>query len=201
MNATARSILFCALVSLIAACGSSPPVRFFSLSPTVAPVSQDTDDAVTLGLGPVRMPSYIDRSQIVTRGAGLEVEVDELSRWAEPLGPAFHRIVATDIDNAVEGLVVMAFPWEQAVNAEVDYRLLGDIIRFDVDRSGLAILEVQWGIAEVATGEVLVHAQRSRYEAHAGSSSDPAAVASAMNEAMAGFSREIARVMESTVLK
>ena len=200
MNATARSITFCALASLLlTACGSSPPVRYFSLSPTITPIGQDSEDALALGFGPIRMPEYLNRSQIVTRGSGLEIEVDEFSRWVEPLSPAFHRIVSTDVDNAVDGLVVVAFPWESAVRAEVDYRLLGDVIRFDADRSGRVILDVQWGVAKVASGELVVRPHRSRYEARTGSPGDPAAVASAMNDALAGFSRDIATQLETVL--
>lgn len=200
MNATARSITFCALASLLlTACGSSPPVRYFSLSPTVTAVGQDSEDALALGFGPIRMPDYLNRSQLVTRGAGLEIEVDEFSRWAEPLSPAFHRIVSTDVDNAVDGLVVVAFPWESAVRAEVDYRLLGDVIRFDADRSGRVILDVQWGVAEVASGDLFVRPHRSRYEAQTGSPNDPADVASAMNEALSEFSRDIATQFENAL--
>ena len=198
MNATSRSLIICALASLLmTACGSSPPVRYFSLSSSVAAVGQDPEDAVAMGLGPIRMPEYLNRSQIVTRGSGAEIIVDEFSRWAEPLSPAVHRIVSTDVDNAVDGLVVVAFPWESAVRAEVDYRLLGDVIRFDADRSGRVILEVQWGVAKVAPHESVVRPHRNRYQARAGSPDDPAAIASAMNDALAEFSRDIANKFEA----
>lgn len=202
MNTTARSIMACALVSLLlSACGSSPPVRYFSLSSTVAAYGQDPESAVELGVGPIRIPEYLNRSQLVTRGPGMELRIDEFNRWAEPLAPAFHRIVSTDVDNAVDGLTVIAFPWESALRADVDYRLLGEVIRFDADRSGLVILEMQWGIAEVSSREHVVSAHRSRYEARAGSSDDPAAVASAMNDALASFSRDIAGRMRSILPK
>lgn len=200
MNATARSITFCALVSLLlTACGSSPPVRYFSLSTSVDAVGQEGDDTVALGFGPIHIPEYLNRSQLVTRGPGQEIKVDEFNRWVEPLSEALHRIVSTDVDNAVDGLVVVAFPWESAVRREVDYRLLGDVIRFDADRAGRVILDVQWSIMEVESAVRLVSPRRSRYEARAGSSGDPASIASAMNEALADFSRDIAREMQAVL--
>lgn len=200
MNATARSICFCGLVSLLlTACGSSPPARYFSLSPTVSISGQDSEDAAELGLGPIRMPDYLDRSQLVTRGSGAELNVDEFNRWAEPLTPAFHRIVSTDVDNAVDGLVVVTFPWESAVNADVDYRLLGEVIRFESDRSGQVVLELQWGVRVVASGEFVIRPRRTRYTSQAGSSDNPAAVVSAMNDALAEFSRDIASEMQAVL--
>ncbi len=143
MYLTARSITLCAFVLLlVAACGSSPPVRYFALSTMDSVQRQDPDDAVTLGLGPLRMPEYLNRSQIVTRGGGSELEIDEFSRWAEPLTLALHRVVSTDVDNMMDGVIVIAFPWEAVVRNEVDYRLLVEVTRFDADRSGRVILNV-----------------------------------------------------------
>lgn len=200
MIAAARSITYCVMVSLLlTACSSSPPVRYFALSSTVAEGRQDPDDAVVLGLGPVGMAEYLNRSQLVTRGAGAEIKVDEFSRWAEPLALAFHRVVSTDVDNTMDGVTVLAFPWESVVRTQVDYRLLGDVIRFDADRSGRVVLETQWGIIAVDSGESAVRSRRTRYEAQAGSPDDPAAVASAMNQALAKFSRDIASEMQAVL--
>ena len=199
MFVTARSILLCALLTLLlTACGSSPPVRFFALSHMDSAVRQDPDDAVVLGLGPLRLPEYLNRSQIVTRGAGAEMQVDEFSRWAEPLTLALHRVVSTDVDNLMEGVVVVSFPWEAVVRDRVDYRLLGEVIRFDADHSGRVVLEIQWAVSDVDAG-IAVPPHRSRYEARAARADDPAAVAAAMNDALALFSRDIAGKLEAVL--
>ncbi len=196
MIVTARSITLCVLVSLlVAACGSSPPVRYFALSPMDSVQRQDPDDAVTLGVGPLRLPEYLNRSQIVTRGGGSELEVDEFSRWAEPLTLALHRVVSTDVDNMMDGVIVIAFPWESVVRNDVDYRLLGEVTRFDADRSGRVVLDIQWAITDVPGG-VAVAIRRSKYETRAARSDDPAVVASAMNDALAMFSRDVVSELE-----
>ena len=199
MIATARSIIFCVLVSLLLnACGSSPPVRYFSLSTTTAG-GEDGDDAVVLGLGPLRIAGYLERSQIVTRGSGAEVKVDEFSRWAEPLTIAIHRVVSTDVDNMIDGVIVVAFPFESVVRTQVDYRLLGDVVRFDADPGGRVILETQWGVAAVESDNLVIREHRTRYESQARSVDDPAAVAAAMNDALAKFSRDIANKFEAAL--
>ncbi len=199
MNAkAARSIIVFALVSLLlSACGSSPPVRYFSLSPSVTTVSEEADDAAILGFGPIRMPDYLDRSQVVTRDSGQEVNVDEFSRWAEPMSSAFHRVVSADVDNSVDGLVVIALALDSVIRDAVDYRLLGSVARYDADRGGRVILDVQWGIVETASSDMVLAPHRSRYEARAASPDDPASIASAMNEALADFSRDIAGEMRA----
>ncbi len=196
MYLLARSITLCAFVSLlVAACGSSPPVRYFALSPIDSVQGQDPDDSVTLGVGPLRLPEYLNRSQLVTRGNGSELEIDEFSRWAEPLTLALHRVVSTDVDNMMNGVVVIVFPWEAVVHNDVDYRLIGEVTRFDADRSGRVVLDIQWVISEVSAG-VVVPARRSKYETQVARSDDPANVASAMNDALAMFSRDVVSEFE-----
>lgn len=193
----ARSVVCSAmLVIILAGCGSSPPVRYFSLSPTVSEGGSNAEDRVVLGLGPLRMPEYLNRSQMVVRGPGAELEVREFSRWAEPLRDAVIRVVSTDVDNSLSDVVVLVFPWEAVLRQRVEYRLGGDIIRFESDRSGRVVLEVQWGVTEIEFKPV-VPVRRSRYEVMTGSGDDSAQIASAMNEALAMFGREIVAELET----
>lgn len=200
-----RNLVIAVIVLLaLAACSSSPSVRYFSLNPIDAEFQQDPDDAVMLGLGPFRMPDYLNRSQIVTRGANSEMQVDEFSRWSEPLATSLLRIVSTDVDNLLPGLVVVVFPYEPFVRDQVKYRLVGDINRFDADHRGRIVLEIQWGVAD-ANGKIVVPVRRNRYQAQApiedaAAAGDPGAVATAMNDALAQFSRDIAAKLEPILL-
>ena len=199
MPFTARSITLSALVLLLlAACGSSPKVHYFSLSPMDSGYKQDSEDAAVLGFGPLRMPEYLNRSQIVTRGAGAELQVDEFNRWAEPLSLSLHRIASTDVDKLLDDVIVIAFPYESVIRTQVDYRLVGDVNRFDADRSGRVVLEVQWAVADMDAG-LAVPATRGRYEAQAAVADDPGAIAVAMNRALNMFSREIASKLEAAL--
>jgi uncharacterized lipoprotein YmbA len=199
MMVTARTITLCILTSLVlVACGSSPPVRYYALAPMSTEPRQEANDPVVLGLGPLSMPEYLNRSQIVTRGAGAEMNVDEYSRWAEPLGPALHRIVSTDVDNLLDGVVVVAFPYDSMIRAQVNYRVLGEVSRFDADQSGQVILEVLWGVSEVGA-DVVVAPHRSHYKAQAASAGNPATMAEAMNEALLLFSQDIASKLDAVL--
>ena len=187
----------CLMVSLLlVGCGSSPPVRFFTLSDAGAVGLQDADNAVVLGLGPIRMAPYLNRSQIVMRGPGSELEIDEFVRWAEPLSSAFLRVLAVNVDNAADGLRVVTFPWESAVTSEVDYRLMGEVIRFEGDASGRVVLETQWGIVATDSDKWPVPPRRKRYEAQMASPDDLSTLAPAMSEALARFSSDIVNELQ-----
>ncbi|TNF87012.1 MAG: hypothetical protein EP300_11865 [Gammaproteobacteria bacterium] len=106
-----------------------------------------------------------------------------------------------DVDNLLPGVVVVVFPYEPFVREQVKYRMVGDINRFDADYRGRIVLEVQWGIAD-AGGKMVVPVRRNRYQAQATiegepAGGDPGAVAAAMNDALAQFSRDIAAKLQS----
>ena len=123
--------------------------------------------------------------------------MNEYARWAEPLSLSVHHIVSTNVDGLLDGVVVVAFPYESIVRHDVDYRLLGVVSRFDPDLTGRVVLEVQWGVTDVDTNSTVVSARRSRYETQAASAGGTGALAAAMNEALAQFSRDIAGEMEA----
>lgn len=189
ISATRLLITLCATLWL-AGCGSSPPVRYFALQSTSDRYQQESGEAAVLSLGPLRLPDYLDRSQLVTRGAGAEILVDGQSRWAEPLDQAIHRVVARTVDALVADLAVVAYPTTSMVHE--DYRLVGKIDRFEADAGGLAVLEIQWGIGD-RDANPLVSTRRSRYSKQAMRSGDPGAIVEALSDTLAQYSRDIAK--------
>lgn len=199
MVAGLRWLLFCAsLPLLLSACASSSPVRYYSLHPIDHEFIPAPDDALMLGLGPLRMPDYLNRSQIVRRGTNAEMRVDEFSRWSEPLATALLRTVSANVDNLLPGVVVVMFPYGPVVRDQVNYRLVGDVNRFEADDQGRVVLEVQWAIAST-DGDVIVPVRRNRYQTPASSVNDPGAVVTAMSDALAEFSRDIASRLQASM--
>ena len=184
--------LMIAVVWLLAlqGCASSPPVQFYTLRAIDADRQTDRSASTIVGIGPLRLAGYLKRPQIVTRGAGTELQIDEFSRWAEPLESSIQRIVASNVGVLLPDVVVVTFPYSSMLG--VDYRLVGQIDRFDADQNGLAVLQVDWGVGSVDGQQILVPATRSRFVAQAGRADDPGAVTLALNDTVEQFSREIA---------
>ena len=181
---------FWAVLALVTtSCGSSPRVDYYTLQPIAGRVEVAPVNARVLGLGPLEVPAYLDRPQLVTQTAGGKVNVDEFNRWAEPLAVALPRILTANLDELLDSVVVATFPYGAQVRP--DLRLTGQIIRFDADPSGEATLEVQWGVADDEANDVLT-SRRTRYTAQARSARDPDAIVEAMNQAVTAFSRDIA---------
>jgi uncharacterized lipoprotein YmbA len=80
-----------------------PPTRLYVLTAlpqserTAAP-SLTTSD--TIGIGPVTLPQYTNRSQIVTGATNPELNRAPFEQWAEPLEANFTRVLT---DNLLSG--------------------------------------------------------------------------------------------------
>src|SRR5690606_15662926 len=88
---------------LLAGCTGLPgsaPTRFYILKPASDLTAGRTialAEGVSVGVGPVQIPGYADRAQIVTFGARSEIAVHDLGDWAEPLSEPIRRVLASNV--------------------------------------------------------------------------------------------------------
>ena len=186
----------CVTVCIVSGCGSSPPVRYYALEPL--PPGETAEDAkITIGIGPLRFPEYLKRPQIITRNAGSEITIAEFDRWVEAVDSALPRTVAMNLDGLLESVLVIAFPFGGGL-VEVDYRILGQVVRFDVDQTGKAVLDVQWAIL-TADGNSIARPRRDRYQARATSAGDYSSIVAALNETVNAWSRDMVEVFRTAL--
>ena len=193
-----RPYVLTLLALMMAGCGTSPTVHYYGIDAMDVAYTKDPKGSPVIALGPFRVPEYLNRSQMVTRGANAEIIVDDVNHWAEPLNDAIHRILASNVDGLLESMIVLAYP--SAAVIDHDYRVVGRIVRFDSGLDGVIVLEVQWGVAD-ADANILLAPGRGRYESQATTPGDPGATALAMSDTLAQFSRDIANEIDSAVSK
>ena len=194
MARRARSMMLVAILAMNAACGSSPPVRYYSLDALEAGYGATEAGTPRFGVGPFRMPDYLTRAKIVTRSRASEVIIDDYHRWIEPVDAALHRIVAANLDAMLSDVVAVSFPYRLLNDDEL--RVVGRVERFDADDHGQVELIVQWGIT-TAESTYVVPPRREIYRAQASDAGDYNAVAAAMSETLLEFSRDIAGALKS----
>jgi uncharacterized lipoprotein YmbA len=133
--------------------GSSPPSRFFLLSPSpegaAAMASMGQEGA--LGVLPSRIAAYLDRPQIVTFRGDNSVDLDEFNRWAEPLGAGVSRVLAQDLSAMLPAWRVMPQPWDPTVPLRA--RLVVEVTALGWNHLGEVRLEANWALL-TATGEL-----------------------------------------------
>ena len=138
------ALLACMLLA-VSACGTSPPVRFFTLASEPASPSPAAAGAVfSISVGPVTVPELVDRPQLVLRTSSTQVEVMEQTRWAAPLKAEIPRVIADQLARLLPGAST-ATSSQRAVSPP-DYRVLVDIQRFDSALRDGATIEASWTV-------------------------------------------------------
>lgn len=144
---TLRTLFAICLLVLVAGCvnlgeGTHQPTRSYLLEarvPAMAPTGTDG----TLGLGPVALPAYLDRNQVVLRAGEGRLELLPFDRWAEPLDAGLARVLAENLLGRLPLQAVRVYPWRQSEAPErwISLRLL----RFD-GGDGQAQLHLTWSL-------------------------------------------------------
>ena len=123
-------------ILLLAGCQStSPAVTYYVLTapgaPPPGPAAQGAADAANLsiGVGPVNLPAYLDRPQIVTRTGPNQLRIAEYHRWAGNLGGDIQRVIAENLMSLTGSRQVATYPWGMAAHPNV--RLSMEIYAFE----------------------------------------------------------------------
>ena len=109
---------------LLAGCGSSPPNNFYVLSAHEFPTPSGT--APALGVGPISIPEYLGRQNLVYNRVENTLQVASLDMWAEPLGDGIRRVLILNLTGLLNTQDVRVFPWrpERAPEFGVEVNLL-----------------------------------------------------------------------------
>ncbi len=163
---SARTRVWYAVVLLAAACSSMlAPVpdksRFFVLTPISSPAGANAPLTLSaaaaagpsIGVGPIKLPAYLERREIVTRVGPNRLELSQRDRWAEPVDDNFTSVLAANLGALLGARRVLNYPWYRPAN--LDYQVAVTVSRFDTDPSGNAQLTASWEIREPASGDVL----------------------------------------------
>lgn len=164
---------------------STTPTTFFVLSSIAQPGQIPAGRPLALGLGPITLPPYLDRPQMVRRIAPNELVFDEFNRWSEPLKENFERVLGTDLDRLIGIDRLIAYPWYS--NTTMDYSVHVVVLRFELQPSGNVALDARWSIGD-GHGKPIVNR-----ESHLSRpASSPEEIAGAMSDLTAELASEIA---------
>jgi len=196
----ARLGLLAGLVLVLCACtpfapGPQPRTRFYMLS-ALAPSGTAAEaparmPQLAIGIGPVRIPEYLDRRNLIVRNSINEYEIVELAQWAEPLADTLGRVLADNLSVLLGTQRIVQFPWRPAI--PVDCQLTLQVVQFDGSLAEQVVLRAQWQLFAVE-GKKLLDFGYSVIEEKIAEPTIEALVA-AKSRAAERFSREIAAAM------
>jgi len=186
------SVLLGLAIILLAGCARSPSTKFYVLdSLSNSELEQEfapSRRGFTIGVGPVRLPKYLDRPQIVTRLSRNELQLAEFHQWAEPLGQNFSRVLAENLSLMSPADRVVVFPWNHST--AVDFQVTVEILRFETRVGRESALTARWNIFK-NDGKKLVMTDTSNFREIV-TTQDYETMVSAKSQVVAALSREVA---------
>jgi uncharacterized protein len=173
------------------------PSKFFVLAPAgaaandaIAPAGLPASSSPTIGLGPIKLPEYLDRDEMVTRMGPNRLELSDKDRWAEPLDNNFKQVIAQNLTRALGTHSITFYPWYGTTR--VDYQVRIDVYRFETDPSANAQLVAHWQLLD-GSGKLLYAGDSNLSEqARLG---EP--IAAALSRTVDGLARQIASAIQS----
>jgi uncharacterized lipoprotein YmbA len=91
---------------------SGKPDHFYMLRAVAVPArAAPAGGGPLVGLGPIRIPAYLDRPQIVTAASGQEYRLSDEHRWAERLDDNIARVSAQNLSAYIPSDRIVPHPW------------------------------------------------------------------------------------------
>ncbi len=186
------------LVLVIGACTPTPPTDFYTLMATSDPDAGQSDPSQgpVIGIGPIILPQYLDRPQIVRRGSGNQILLADFDSWAEPFQSMVERVLVQDIGRLVRTNNVVALP--QTRDVVLDYRVGLELFSFEASSTGQVVLEGRWQVYEDSGNfrdPAPYRSQRTYLDTRIADPNDYDQIAQAMSELLGRLSQEIATAL------
>ena len=177
------------LTFLILGCAkSSKPVEYYMLDASVGIDNNQTskgDEGPMIGLGPIRLPEYLDRFQMVVAVSENKYKLIDGHRWAEKLDQNISLALFKTLPSQLGTDRMIRYPWPQRPG--VDFQVKIDILELNVDQDGQSQLVAQWSIK---SKDKTILNKRSTFTAQA-STTDIDKMVQAQSECLTQLGQEI----------
>src|SRR5262245_22473072 len=188
------------LLSLVACvgltgCAVSDTTQYYTLGQPVGTAESRASaptagtGVVGIGVGPVIMPVYLERTQIVTRTASDQVDLATFHRWAEPLQDGIARVLAEEIGARVPTERILIYPWRGVVAQSLQFQVVVAVLRFDGRPGADITLDTRWRILGT-NGDELMFKRSTLVETTGGAGYEP--MVAAMTHAVLTLGQDIA---------
>lgn len=170
---------------------SSPVPKFYTLQATGGDQENqklDIRPKLIIGIGPVEIPEYQNRPQIVTQDKEGLLTFAQFERWGEPLDSGIARLVLEKMTEIFPQVEFQLFPCNFAI--PLDYQIIVNVMQLENQMDKGVFLSAQWAIINSKTKKMLL---TKRFQAH--QEIDPhtySGIALAISKACSSLSIEIA---------
>jgi uncharacterized lipoprotein YmbA len=196
----ARLSAILALAIALTSCGETKPSHFYVLSAISPEGPTDSGNPAAkrqgvIAVGPIEMPKYLDRPQIVTFIDSNQLDAADFDRWGEPLANNFARVMAENILLMTSAARVEIYPFPVISRNSSNRQIAVQVIRFHRRSDGVVDLWANWNILDQDGHRILASGMSEATET--ASAGDFKSVAAAMSRAISSFSKEVADAFNS----
>jgi len=193
-NKISKRLMPLLISTLLSACLSTPSTSFYVLESLSKPPASSAEVVKKrlIGIGPVSMPAFLERKQIVTRMPDNSIQIAEFHQWAAPLKDNVTQVLTHNLANLQPNDIIRAYPW--IAYGAVDYRIIVDIFRFDTTSQQTVNLEANWAIMDEKT-HTLLRNGRSKIEHTLDDPTYPGTV-KALNKILSEFSQGLSLALD-----
>ena len=174
---------------LLSGCAASPKTDFYQLEETTNASLVGVEKGHIIVVGPIHLPEYLNRPQIVTRNSKHHLNMSEFNRWIEPVNDSISRLLVINISNNLNSNRVYWVP-EYDRQYPLDLRVAIDIGRFDGQLGKDVFLESRWSIFDKNDRPLLTKVSLIKSPVNG---EDYEALVSAMNNALQLLGKEISQ--------
>ncbi|MEZ5503184.1 MAG: PqiC family protein [Halioglobus sp.] len=144
---------------VLTGCGSSPPNNYYVLS--AHEFATPGGGTPTLGVGPIEVPQYLSRTNLVFNDADNTLRVASLDLWAEPLSDGIQRVLVLNLAGLLNTQNVSFYPFHPKRVPE--YGVKVNLLQLDANDKE-ALLTAEWLVYRAAT-DTAVQRRISRLQA------------------------------------
>jgi hypothetical protein len=153
-----RHAASCRVAAIVAAglavgcLGSSPKVSLYTMNAASDSLATSAPDGLAIGVGPIRVPRYLDRPEWVTRpgGSTSRLEVDDIRRWAGGFSSNVLSTLGENLGAKLDTHQVVVYPAQTAL--ALDYRIAVDFHAFEGIGGDEVVLRASWVIRAGSAG-------------------------------------------------
>ncbi len=173
------------------------PIRHFILAPisTNEPAPAATGQ-LSVGIGFVKMPSYLLRDSMAVRNGENEIEYLEGALWGERLDQCFQRTLAANLSRLLPSDHVYL---AESGREQVMVKVFINVHQFDVDTRGHGTLIAHWRITAPDSNASLMSGHARLERMGASPRGNAQVIAMTLSDLAAEFSRELAQSIRESV--
>ena len=184
------------ILVLVGGCAGTPSPNFYTLSPMSEEVSRvetlSKNHLLSVAIAPIKLPDFLDRSQIVTRPSPNTLKMSEFHRWGSSLSSNFVQVLGENLSTLL-GTDRIFYP-RQAEVFPIDYRVRLNVKAFEGELGKEVILDVDWVVIDQRRKDLVIMQNTLIRELAKGS--DYESFVLAQSRALEALSRQIANVMK-----